>query len=149
MDNTMTTNPALHQDLADAVQTAADRTKLADQRLDAINSFQQIINGLPWEDINTGNFRPQRGCPDVKQIRDALIELGCDEELLMSGAVRQYQGTVRTTLTLYYSVEADSDEAAQDAIEALLDGETIYSNCANDLEADLYYGPDIEVEIVE
>lgn len=123
--------------------------RLAEQRLEKINKYEEIINDLPWEDINTGNFRPQRACPDVKKIRNALIALGCDYEKLTEGAVRQYVGIVRTSVALHYHFEADSDEAAEAEVDRLLEGESLSSYVADEVDVDLYYGADIEVEVVE
>lgn len=126
-----------------------ETTTLADERLKTINKFREIINGLPWHDINTGNFRPDQGCMEVRAVREALIALGCDSDTLLEGASRQYRGIVRTDITLYYYFDAESDELAEEHVQNLLESEHITAYSAEELDVDLYYGADVEVDTID
>lgn len=126
--------------------STGETTTLADERLKTIDKFRHIINNLPWDEINSGRFHPQQGCTTVAEVRDSLIALGCDSELLLEGASRQYCATVRTDITLYYYFDAESNELAEEHVQNLLQNEHITAYTAEEMEVDLYYGAVVEVE---
>ena len=129
--------------------TINESTSLAEHRLEIINKFREIINNLPWEEINTGDFHPQRDCSEVRNIREAFMALGCDEDRLLEGVSRRYCGVVRTNITLYYYFDAESDELAEEHVQNLLQDEHIHAYSAEEMEVDLYYDAEIEVDTVD
>jgi hypothetical protein len=99
--------------------TARQRQENTQRHLDALRA---LVEGLPWHDINTGDFSPQQGCGDVAAFRDAAAALGCDENTLNAGAERDYVITAEVTLCTTFIVTATSEEAAHDLAEYALEG---------------------------
>lgn len=87
-----------------------------------LNGLREIINGLPWEDINTGEFSPAAGCSDVTDARDAFITFGCCSETLSKGLAKSYKVTYTVPLTVTISIgEAVCEEDAERQADDLLD----------------------------
>jgi hypothetical protein len=97
--------------------TARQRRENAERNLDAL---RRLVEGLPWHDINTGDFSPMEGCGDVAAFRAAAIDLGCDDDTLLAGAERDYVITADVTLTVSFVVNATSEEQAHDLGERAL-----------------------------
>lgn len=87
-----------------------------------LDTLRTLIERLPWEDINGGDFRPQQGCGDVATFRDAAIDHGCNAETLNIGAERDYVVTAEVTLTVSFTINATSEETAHDLAEYALEG---------------------------
>lgn len=119
---------------------------LADQRQKTIESFRHLINNLPWDDINNGRFHPQAGCTTVAEVRDNFIALGCDPELLLEGAEREYVAVVKTEVTLTYTFSAQSEELAEDHVHHLLDSEYLSAITADEVDLEVW-SADITVEV--
>ena len=86
-----------------------------------LDTLRTLIERLPWEDINSGDFHPQYGCGDVAAFRDHAIDLGCSAEMLNNGAERDFVVTAEVTLTVSFVIEATSEETAHDLAEHLLE----------------------------
>jgi hypothetical protein len=85
-------------------------------------ALRTLIERLPWNDINSGDFSPIQGCGEVATFRDAAIEFGCDADTLNDGAERDFVITAEVTLTVTFTVNATSEETAHDYAEHALEG---------------------------
>jgi len=85
-----------------------------------LETFCDLIESLPWEDINSGQFHPQQGCGDVAAFREAAIDLGCSERINL-GADRPYTVTAEVTLRVSFTVIATGEESAHDLAELALE----------------------------
>jgi hypothetical protein len=110
--------------------TARQRQENTERNLTAL---RQLVENLPWHDINTGDFSPMEGCGDVAAFRDAAIGLGCDENTLNAGAERDYVITADVTLTVSFIINATSEEQAHDLGERALAGAN-YGSLGLDLD---------------
>jgi hypothetical protein len=111
-----------------------------------VAGFKAIIENLPWEDINIGQFSPAADCPDVASARNQFINLGCDADIVMAGAVRDYSVCVKMAVTFYYTVEASSEEDAEEKVDDLVSSEYVNAGYADEADLDIY---DYEVEVNE
>lgn len=86
-----------------------------------LDSIRSIIENLPWEDINTGDFSPEAGCTTVAEVRDSLISLGCDSDLLNKGICKAYKVyvTVPVEMTVYVESATDEEDAEEKASDIL------------------------------
>ena len=88
-----------------------------------LDGFREVINGLPWEDINTGEFSPSAGCGDVADARDAFITFGCCEATLREGTSKPYKVEYKVDLTVTILIEeATSEEDAEQQADEVLEG---------------------------
>ena len=107
-----------------------------------LENLRDLIEALPWEDINSGNFSPQQGCGDVAMFREAAIDLGCSERINL-GADRPYTVTAEVTLRVSFTVIATGEESAHDLAELALDsceykgGHLLDDFCIDDTSSDI------------
>jgi hypothetical protein len=98
---------------------ARNREESAQRQLAALRT---LIERLPWQDINSGQFSPLQGCGEVAAFRDAAIDFGCDADTLNDGAERDFVITAEVTLTVSFTINATSEETAHDLAEYALEG---------------------------
>ena len=148
MNNDQVTTPAedkMRQELEASVENL---NRSLESSKAVISSFRHLINGLPWDDINSGNFSPEAGCSTVAEVRDRFISLGCDNELLLAGAEREWSVTITLPITLYMTVDATSAEDAEERADLRLDHMSLqaYGGDVDEIEFDSCYA---EMEVSE
>jgi hypothetical protein len=128
--STHTTEAEAHAAIADRIAEekrvlstnlaiARNREESTQRQLVALRT---LIERLPWNDINSGQFSPIQGCGEVAAFRDAAIEFGCDADTLNDGAERDFVITAEVTLTVTFTINATSEETAHDYAEHALEG---------------------------
>jgi hypothetical protein len=110
----------------DTARTRHDNTV---RKFDALRS---LVEGLPWHDINSGEFCPQQGCEDVAAFRETAIDLGCRSDLINDGAERDFVITAEVSIIVSYVITANSEETAHDMAEMAL--EACHWDCDGSLE---------------
>ncbi len=85
------------------------------------NALRSLVEGLPWNDITSGEFCPAPGCGDVAIFRDSAIDLGCDSATINYGADRAFTIDAEVTLRVSFTIHATSEETAHDTAEAALE----------------------------
>ena len=98
----------------DISKTRHDSTTLQLDRL------RDLIEALPWDEINSGNFSPQQGCGDVAMFREAAIDLGCSERINI-GAEQSYEVMCEAVISITITVSAISEDMADEAAQTRLD----------------------------
>jgi hypothetical protein len=136
LDDTGYVEVSTHDTQAEALQGMVDaiveEKRVAQSNLDRararqdaterqLNELQSLIEGLPWNDINSGDFHPQQGCGDVAMFRDSAIGLGCDSDILCDGAEREYTVNATVTLNVSIVVTSTSEEDAETQLDIMLD----------------------------
>ena len=137
LDDTGYVEVSTHDTQAEALQGMVDaiveEKRVAQSNLDRARARQEtterqlvalrtLIERLPWNDINSGQFSPIQGCGEVAAFRDAAIEFGCDADTLNDGAERDFVITAEVTLTVTFTINATSEETAHDYAEHALEG---------------------------
>ena len=125
------------------VQSNLDRARARQDATERqLENLRDLIEALPWQDINSGNFSPQQGCEDVAMFREAAIDLGCSERINL-GADRPYTVTAEVTLRVSFTVIATGEESAHDLAELALDsceykgGHFLDDFCIDDTSSDI------------
>lgn len=103
------------------VQSNLDTTRARqDSTTRQLDNLRDLIESLPWHEINTGDFHPMQGCGDVATFREAAIDLGCSERINL-GADCPYSVTAEVTLRVSFTVIATGEENAHDLAELALE----------------------------
>jgi hypothetical protein len=136
LDDTGYVEVSTHDTHAEALQGMVDaiveEKRVAQSNLDRararqdaterqLDELQSLIEGLPWNDINSGEFSPQQGCGDVAMFRDYAIRLGCDSAIINDGADRAYTIDAEVTIRVSFTITTDSEENAHDIAEMALE----------------------------
>lgn len=152
---TVSTHPTEAEALTALVAVIVEEKRVLQSNLDRarnsregterlLTSLQTLVEGLPWEDINSGNFSPQQGCGDVAAFRTAAVDLGCDASTINYGAERDFVIMAEVTLRVSFSLTANSEENAHDLAELALES----CNWHHDGSLDDFYIDDVR-ECVE
>lgn len=126
-----------------SVEDLERKISLLESRLNNVsareNAFIRIIEGLPWGDINTGNFRPEAGCGDVATARQEFISLGCEHEVLSEGLDKAYYVYASVPVEVKIYVEAaNSEEEAERQAEDILSCSYFEARDIEDVEFSTY-----------
>lgn len=113
---------------------------------DRLHGLIDVIHDLPWNDINTGNFNPQRGCGEVKNVIDALISAGCDEDILMEGLKREFIASFKVMVTGFYRVEAIDEDDAEEMANEMLENDYVSFSEAENPEIESWNSVDWHIE---
>lgn len=131
------------KELEERLQSVRQHNEHLTRRLDSLYS---VIHNLPWEDINRGAFNPQRGCSDVKNVIDALVDAGCDESVLMEGLKREFVASFRVMVSGFYRVEAIDEDDAEEIASELLENDYVSFGEAGDPEIESWHSVDWNIE---
>ena len=132
MESTAIEMTAMENDVHRLAQENADLSLKLKAVQFQLNGFREVINGLPWEDINTGEFSPSAGCSDVADARDAFVTFGCCEATLGEGASKAYKVEYKVDLTVTILIEsATSEEDAEQQADDVLEGLEVTANHGN------------------
>jgi hypothetical protein len=132
MESTAIEMTAMENDVHRLAQENADLSLKLKAIQFQLDGFREVINGLPWEDINTGEFSPSPGCGDVADARDAFITFGCCEATLREGTSKAYKVEYKVDLTVTILIEsATSEEDAEQQADDVLEGLEVTANHGN------------------
>lgn len=97
----------------------------AESAREVLDGLRRLVEALPWDDISTGAFHPEKDCPDVQRFIDEAVRLGCDPLDLRAGQRRPY--TVTGVASFTFTVEIDEAEDEDDALYQAADLVDSYS----------------------
>ena len=104
------------------VQSNLDRARARQDGTERqLNALQSLIEGLPWNDINSGEFSPAPGCGEVAMFRDSAIDLGCESAIINDGADRAFTIDAEVTIRVSFTITANSEDNAHDIAEIALE----------------------------